>query len=65
MTPLGIIKDEGLFRTIKIIKNGHKKENKEQFKAMRNTFKKYKEYLGFVAIISNKWKCSFNKLLSK
>src|SRR5690554_519254 len=54
MTPLGMIKDEGLFRTIKIIKNGHKKENKEQFRAMRNTFKKYKEYLGFVAIISNK-----------
>lgn len=47
-------KDEGLFRTLKIIKNGHKKENKEQFKAMRNTFKKYKEYLGFIAIISNK-----------
>lgn len=54
MNPIGMIKDEGLFRTIKIIRNGNKKENKEQFRAMRNTFKKYKEYLGFVAIVSNK-----------
>jgi len=54
VNPRGMIRDEGLLRTIKIIKNAHKKENIETFKKMKALFNGNKEYLGYVAHVSKK-----------
>jgi ubiquinone/menaquinone biosynthesis C-methylase UbiE len=54
MSPKGMITDEGLLGTIKIIKNALKKENKQMFLKMFNTFRKKKDILHFIAICSRK-----------
>lgn len=54
MNPIGMIKDEGLLGTLRIIKNGLKKENREQFIAMRKTFMKLKNDISYIAIVSEK-----------
>lgn len=54
LNPVGMIRDEGILNTLKIIKNAHKKHNKPQFKQMYQVFKKYKQYLGFIAVVSEK-----------
>lgn len=50
--PSGLLRDEGLFRTIKIIINGNKKENKTDFRMMRKYFKKNKKYLKAICFIT-------------
>jgi len=54
MNPIGMLKDEGLFKTVKIIKNAHKKENKEMFQKMFKLFNNNSKELYYVANISKK-----------
>ena len=54
LSPIGLIRDEGLINAIRIVKNGLKPENKAMFKSMFNFFKKNKKNLEFIAIISQK-----------
>lgn len=56
MSPIGIIKDEGLKNTLKIVRNGLKKENRKTFISMFKLFRKYRKKLGFIAIASRKVK---------
>ncbi len=54
LNPIGMIRDEGLINTLRIMKNARKQENKKQFDTMFQTFKKYQNQLGFIATISIK-----------
>lgn len=54
MNPIGMIKDEGIFNTIKIIFNGLKKENRAQFIKMRKTFMQLKNDINYIALINKK-----------
>lgn len=54
MTPLGLIYDEGLLNTIKIVFNGLKKENRYQFLNMKKTFSELKKDMNYIAIVSIK-----------
>jgi len=54
MNPIGMIRDEGFFNTIRIIRRGLKRENKQQFKTMFNVFKKHKNNLGYFVAVSVK-----------
>lgn len=54
MNPVGMVRDEGLSGTFKIVKNGLKKENKEQFKQMFNYFKENQNDIGYIANVSRK-----------
>lgn len=54
LTPSGMIRDEGLINTIKIMLKALKKENKDQFFKMKKIFNKYKKHLGFSAVKSVK-----------
>lgn len=54
MTPKGMIYDEGLLGTFKILKNALKKENRAMFKTMFRMFKKNRDKLGFIAMASYK-----------
>ncbi|WP_241209274.1 class I SAM-dependent methyltransferase, partial [Streptococcus sp. DD11] len=54
MSPRGMIYDEGLGGTLKIIRNALKKENRPQFVKMFKMFKKNQEKLGFIAMASRK-----------
>lgn len=51
MTPLGMIRDEGLINTLKIRRRAKSLEHREQFLHMKAVFKKYKKYLGFIAVV--------------
>lgn len=54
MTPLGMIKDEGILNTIKIVINGLKKENREQFLTMRKTFKNLEHNMNYICFVNKK-----------
>nr|WP_083940721.1 class I SAM-dependent methyltransferase [Streptococcus castoreus] len=54
MSPLGMIKDEGLIDTIKIIVRGLKKENRAQFLKMHHFFSKTGRDLCYIAVKSTK-----------
>ncbi|MGY3777059.1 class I SAM-dependent methyltransferase [Isobaculum melis] len=56
MSPIGMIKDEGLGRTFTIIKNGLKAENRSTFKKMFNLFKTAANDLQYIAVASKKAK---------
>lgn len=56
MTPKGMIKDEGLVNTLKIIKNGLKKENRKQFLTMRKTFSKLKNNMNYICFVNKNMK---------
>lgn len=56
MSPIGMIKDEGLKNTLKIVRNGLKKENRKTFISMFKLFRKNRKKLGFIAIASRKGK---------
>ena len=51
VTIKGLIKDEGLFNMLKIIKNANKKENKQDFVNMRNYFLKNKNNMKAICFI--------------
>ena len=54
MTPKGMIYDEGIFGTIKIIKNALKKDNRSMFKRMFITFKNHKSDLNYIVHAATK-----------
>lgn len=54
MNPLGMIHDEGLPRTLKIIRNGLKNENRQQFFKMFSFFRSNSDQLGYIANLSQK-----------
>ncbi len=54
MSLKGMIKDEGFINTLNIIKNGHKKENREMFKNMHTFFTKTGKDLKYIAVCSQK-----------
>ena len=54
MSLKGMIKDEGLLNTLNIIKNGHKRENKEMFQNMHTFFTKTGKELKYIAVCSQK-----------
>ena len=54
LSPKGMIYDEGVLGTLKIIKNAMKAENREQFKRMFSTFNDPERKLHFIAVCSQK-----------
>ncbi|XTD83184.1 class I SAM-dependent methyltransferase [Proteus vulgaris] len=55
MSPIGLIHDEGLFRTAKIIKNGLKnKQNRQRFLSMFRFFRENRHNLNYIACCSKK-----------
>lgn len=52
MTPKGMLKDEGLKNTIKIIRNGLKKENRKQFFKMATTFRKLSKNMNYICFVN-------------
>ncbi|EEX51315.1 class I SAM-dependent methyltransferase [Pasteurella dagmatis] len=54
LSPKGLIYDEGVLGTFKIIKNALKSENRKQFKKMFKTFNDPKDKLNFIAVCSQK-----------
>lgn len=54
LSPKGMIYDEGVFGTLKIIRNAMKAENREQFKRMFKTFNDPQHKLHFIAVCSQK-----------
>lgn len=54
LSPKGMIYDEGILGTLKIIKNAMKPENREQFKRMFKTFNDKDRKLHFIAVCSQK-----------
>lgn len=54
LSPKGLLYDEGLFGTLKIVKNALKAENREQFKRMFKTFNDRENKLNFIAVCSRK-----------
>ena len=54
LSPKGMIYDEGVLGTLKIIKNAMKAENREQFKRMFSTFNDPEHKLHFIAVCSQK-----------
>lgn len=55
MSPLGLIRDEGLLRTIKIINNGLlKSQNRERFLSMFHFFRQNRHNLNYITCCSKK-----------
>ncbi|MGC6408988.1 class I SAM-dependent methyltransferase [Bisgaard Taxon 45] len=54
LSPKGLIYDEGVLGTFRVIKNALKSENREQFKRMFKTFNDPQNKLNFIAICSQK-----------
>ena len=54
MNPIGMIRDEGFFGALKIIRNGMKKENREMFQSMRKFFNHTGRDLKYIAVASRK-----------
>ncbi|HDT3149464.1 TPA: methyltransferase domain-containing protein [Morganella morganii subsp. morganii] len=54
MTPKGILHDEGLAGTLKIIRNALKKENRPQFLQMFRHFRQNRDRLRYIAVVSTK-----------
>lgn len=54
MTPKGMLHDEGLSGTLKIIRNALKKENRPQFLQMFRHFRQNRDRLRYIAVVSTK-----------
>jgi len=54
LNPVGMIKDEGATRTLEIMRNALKKENREQFFRMFDFFSDNNDKIGYVAQVSRK-----------
>lgn len=65
MNPIGMIHDEGLVRTLKIIRNGLKSENRTMFFKMFTFFKNNQQNLGYIANYSVKKGASTNEKISR
>lgn len=54
MSPRGMIKDEGVKGTVRIVRNGLKRENRAMFKGMFTFFRSNASQLGYVAFASTR-----------
>ena len=54
MSASGMLKDEGVINTIRIVKNGRKKENRDMFKKMHHFFTQTGKDLKYIAVCSQK-----------
>ena len=54
MDPKGMITDEGLTNTLRILKNGLKSENRAQFIKMKTKFSKLEKDLNFICFVNKK-----------
>ena len=54
LTVSGLVDDEGILNTLKIIKNGFKKENRSQFIKMGVVFKKLEKDMNFICFVNKK-----------
>ncbi len=54
LSPKGMIYDEGIWGTLKIIRNAMKKENRPTFKKMFKVFNNPDKKIGFIAVCSQK-----------
>ncbi|CQR46573.1 Demethylrebeccamycin-D-glucose O-methyltransferase [Paraliobacillus sp. PM-2] len=54
LSPIGMIRDEGIIGAVRIIKNALKKENRPMFLQMFRLFRSKKDVLHFIAICSEK-----------
>ena len=54
MTVSGLIADEGVVNSLRITKNGLKKENRKQFFKMGLTFKKLEKDMNFICFVNKK-----------
>ncbi len=54
MTPKGLIYDEGIVGTIKIIKNALKKENRPMFCKMFKTMTKLRKDMNYITFVAKK-----------
>ena len=54
MDPKGMITDESLTNTLRILKNGLKSENRAQFIKMKTTFSKLEKDLNFICFVNKK-----------
>jgi Methylase involved in ubiquinone/menaquinone biosynthesis len=54
LSPSGMIRDEGFFNTLRIIKNALKSQNRPAFMRMFRMFRESKERFGFIATCSRK-----------
>lgn len=54
MSPVGMIHDEGFKRTLRIIKNALKKENRPMFRRMFSYFNGHKDQMGYICNIGKK-----------
>ena len=50
----GLIKDEGFFNALKVVKNGLKSENRNRFLNMMKIFSRHKSNLKYIALIHEK-----------
>lgn len=54
LSPKGLLRDEGVFKSLKILRNGIKSENRDTFKTLLKTFNDPANRLGFIAVCSQK-----------
>lgn len=54
LTVSGLVDDEGILNTLKIIKNGFKRENRSQFIKMGVVFKKLEKDMNFICFVNKK-----------
>jgi len=54
MNPKGMIRDEGLIGTLKIVKNGWKRDNRQTFKRMFKFFNQLGKNLNYIVVCSKK-----------
>lgn len=54
LSPKGLLRDEGVFGSLKILRNALKAENRDMFKKMFRTFNNPANRLGFIAVCSQK-----------
>ena len=54
LTVSGLLVDEGVINSLRIIKNGFKKDNRKQFIKMGTTFKKLEKDMNFICFVNKK-----------
>lgn len=54
LTVSGLLADEGVINSLRIIKNGFKKDNRKQFIKMGTTFKKLEKDMNFICFVNKK-----------
>lgn len=65
LSPAGLVRDEGLFNTLGIIKNTIKPQNRPMFLRRFNMFRNSKGKFGFIAACSQKVQSSEENVMCK